>query len=133
MRANDIRHFLLNINNPNENTIDDILYIPEITLHPDITYKGKNTKVYNDNKKLSNNPTICYIKFDRFMYFYVEQVIDEDKILATKQMKKFDIENIKNDSEFMNLFKEILFCYDDMKIADVIKKFDLLYSNKFGI
>ena len=48
-------------------------------------------------------------------------------------MKKFDIENIKNDSEFMNLFKEILFCYDDMKIADLIKKFDLLYSNKLEI
>ena len=84
LRGNDIRHILQNT----DNTIEDVKRIPEIIAAPDIVFKGKNTPVYSKGDKLSDNPTIYYVKRHNGITYYLEQVIEEDKTLTTKQLKK---------------------------------------------
>lgn len=84
IREKDVRHFLANL----QNTVEDIKQIPDIIANPDLKIKGNNTATYFDDMKLSNNPTIYYVKRHNGVTYYLEQVIEENGILATKQFKK---------------------------------------------
>ncbi|MEG1895408.1 MAG: zeta toxin family protein, partial [Oscillospiraceae bacterium] len=84
LRDNDIRHLLVNP----ENTIEDIKNIPNIVSNADFKFKGKNTGVYENFQQISDNPTIYYVKRHNGTTYYLEQAIDEDGMLVSKQLKK---------------------------------------------
>lgn len=96
---NDVRHFL---KNP-DNTIADVKRIPDIISNYDLIFRGKPTRTYADNEKLSGNPTVFYVKRHNGVTYYLEQAIQEDGILAPKQLKKnSDRDNTAFFTQFAN-------------------------------